>query len=740
MKKTVKKLAAVALAAAFTCGALGALTACEPGKGPGGSTKDEGVISQLPDKMVYDYVFKDFYDAYAKADEAESVSERYALMALAEAKLLEINAFSFTYANGGNYAISRVAPHSVTNTAWGNDDDRLHGTIVATEFVKATDRAALNDAWSKMKEGVNPADDTDGHDYKGADYNAYAKQYMTDHGYTLKNEYRMAYGTENVSWDVLASSEQTDSEILVNTYDGLAEYDELGLLQPALATEWTSSVNPENGHETYTFTIRQGVKWVDSQGREVADLKADDFVAGFQHMLDAQGGLEYLVDGVVVGASEYIAGDETDFANVGCRAVDDYTLEYELESEVSYFTTMLCYGVFAPMNRAYFTSHGGAFGVEEFAEAQASDSYTYASDKDNIAYCGPYTITSYTEENSMVLDANATYWNKDNINIQKITRLYNDGSVTTKAYDDAKAGTIDGAALTSVTMANAKADGLFDDYKYVSSVDATAFMVAYNLNRSSYANWTDPTAVVSGKSYVEKERTKIAMLNQNFRRALTHAFDRVAYRTVQTGTAETAANPLVNSYTPGDYVSLEEEVTVEINGKATTFGAGVFYGEILQAQLDADEAGITAWKFVESKGEYSSTGFDGWYNVDLAKEHFAAAVEELAAQGLEISAAKPIEIDIVYPSFSEVYSGMQQSYKQSIESATNGFVKVNLVDAATNAQLSYATYYINYGKDCNNDVCVGWTGWGPDYGDPSTFLDTFLPNGAGYMTKLTGLF
>ena len=31
------------------------------------------------------------------------------------------------------------------------------------------------------------------------------------------------------------------------------------------------------------------------------------------------------------------------------------------------------------------------------------------------------------------------------------------------------------------------------------------------------------------------------------------------------------------------------------------------------------------------------------------------------------------------------------------------------------------------------------SGWGPDYGDPSTYLDTFMPAG-GYMTKCIGLY
>ena len=46
--------------------------------------------------------------------------------------------------------------------------------------------------------------------------------------------------------------------------------------QPALAESYTVSADGLK----YTFKIRQGVVWVDNQNRKVADLTADDFVAG----------------------------------------------------------------------------------------------------------------------------------------------------------------------------------------------------------------------------------------------------------------------------------------------------------------------------------------------------------------------------------------------------------------------------------------------------------------------------
>ena len=140
-----------------------------------------------------------------------------------------------------------------------------------------------------------------------------------------------------------------------------------------------------------------------------------------QHMMDSNGDLGYLVEGIIVNATEYMNG-EVDFDEVGVKAVDDYTLQYTLVKDTSFFMTMLGYGVFAPMNRAYYISQGGQFGAD-YDDSAAT--YTYGKTPDNIAYCGPYLVSSMTAENSIVFSANPTYWNKDNINIQTITWLFN---------------------------------------------------------------------------------------------------------------------------------------------------------------------------------------------------------------------------------------------------------------------------------------------------------------------------
>ena len=668
---------------------------------------------------LYEDILGEFADYYAKADEAETLSEKFALQAIAEAKLMEAAVMLPLTSNGGNYAISRVVPNTATSTLWGNDSYRYHNVLVCTEPIKSEDRDALKALWKEVK-GTGT-------------WETKAKEYVASKGYTLKDSYTFAYTGDPQTWDVLATSQAADTEAIINTYDGLYEYDSENVLQPALAESYTKGTDGD--YTTYTFKIRKGAKWVDSQGREVADVKADDFVAGMQHMLDACGGLEYLVQGLIVNASEYIDGDVTDFAQVGVKAVDDTTLVYTLTNDAPYFMTMLGYGCFAPMSRTYYESQGGKFGADYDTTVE---SYTYGKTPDNIAYCGPYLVTNFTAENTIVFKANESYWNAENITMKTITWLYNDGKDVTKAYTDMVAGTIDGCGLNSSTLETAKADGNFEKYGYVSATDATSFMAFYNLNRTVLANVNDPNTVKSTQTEADVERTNAAMRNVHFRRAISMALDRGAYNAQAVG-EELALTSLRNCYTPGTFVTLEEEVTVDINGTAKTYPAGTQYGQIMQDQIDADGVKIKVWDPTADGGIGSSDGFDGWYNVDNAVEELNKAIEELAAIGIEVTAENPIKIDYPYFSGSQTYLNRANAYQKSLNDALGGKVVLNLVDCAVIQEWYYAGYWTDIGAEANYDI-YDLSGWGPDYGDPKTYLDTFLPEYAGYMVKCIGIY
>ena len=666
---------------------------------------------------VYDLVLSEYKEYYDKAKAADNVSERYALMAIAEAKLMEAAVMIPLESRGGQFAITRVAPRSTSSTLWGNDEDRLHQAIVIDEgILKGEEVQELRALWNEVR-GTGT-------------YDAKAKEYLTSKGYKLTDVYNYAYTSDPATWDVLGTSKQADTRAIVNTYDGLFEYDCENVHQPALATEMSVS---EDGLK-YTFKIREGVEWVDSQGRKVADVKADDWVAGMQHMMDCAEGLEYLTGEAganIVNADAYIAGKVTDFEQVGVKALDDYTLEYTLAAPSFFFETMLSYSVFAPMSRDYYTSQGGKFGEEFNPE---DETYLYGKDPDHIAYCGPYLVTNSTKENTIVFQANPNYWNKDNINIHTINWYYNDGQDALKAYNDFKAGILRSCGLTASSLEQAKTDGLFDEHNFISATDATSFMGFFMVNRTAFKNYNDPTVAVSTQTVEQAARTQAAMRNVNFRRALLMSLDRGSYE-AQTVGEELKYASMINSFTPGNFVYVPEDVTVDINGEAKTFPAGTYYGAIIQAQIDADEIPAKVW---DAETELSS-GFDGWYNPENAKVYLDKAVAELAEAGVVIDAENPIYLDLPVFATSEIYANRAEVLKQSIENATGKFVIVNKVNCDTSTDWYNAGYYPGNGYEHNFDI-YDVSGWGPDYGDPQTYLDNMLPDHMGYMIKCLGIF
>jgi ABC-type oligopeptide transport system substrate-binding subunit len=114
------------------------------------------------------------------------------------------------------------------------------------------------------------------------------------------------------------------------------------------------------------------------------------------------------------------------------------------------------------------------------------------------------------------------------------------------------------------------------------------------------------------------------------------------------------------------------------------------------------------------------------------------AIEELKAAGYEISKDNPVVIEIPYAGNSEVRTNRANVIKQSIEATFEGVVVVNLIDCVDTAGWLYAGYYPDYGYEMNADF-MDVSGWGPDYGDPQTYLATMTPAPGG-MVKSCGIY
>lgn len=706
----------------------------EPGDTPEDSEgEDEGEAESLgfpvtyDEDVLYEYNFGEFMEYYTAAKEADDLDVRRAMMAVAEAKLLESGLVIPGTSNGGNYAMQRTSTHAVTTVPYGSDSNRMHTYLVVDrdKMILESEIKEINAKWAELR-GTGTFRD-------------WVKEYLTGKGYTLQDTYNGNYSSDPSNWDVLTNGQSQNTAVLANTYDGLLIYDEENIQQPGLAESYEVS---EDG-KVYTFHLRAGVPWVDSQGREIAKVTADDYVAAMQHLLDAKGETTWLVTDTIYNADAYANGEITDFGEVGVKALDELTVEYTLVDDIPYFPTMLSYGTYAPLCRVYYESQGGKFGAE--FDRTAAD-YTYAKGPDSIAYCGPYLITSFTPKNSIVFQANPTYWDQDSIEIKTVTWSFNDGVDVTRNFNDFCNGKIDSCGLGLSTVKLAEEAGLFEDYVRISGTGNMSYYGNFNLARRAYANFNDDTILVSSVSHESADsidvangivtsdiiddaaRTHAAVNNRHFRLAIAFAWDRGAHM-AQTIGDDLKYVRLRNTFTQGDLVTMSKDTTIDINGTPTTFPAGTYYGEIIQAQFTAD--GFPAKAVDTSVGaDDPTTGFDGWFNVEEAKKEFALAVEELAAQGVEVSEENPIVLDLVHSAVETSTVNQAQVYVQSMEKAFGKALKINLMGATSYSDMDNATFYPETGAEHNMDITALNFGWGPDWGDPNSNLDIFTPSGA----------
>ena len=150
--KKIMKLISVALVLVMLAASF---AACSDPEKAGGIVSDPyagKTHAEISDE-IYEKVLGEFDTAYKAAKEAKTVAERFALMAIAEAKLLESGVMLPSTSKGGNYAISKVAPYTATPVLWGNDSYRYYRLLIVAgdKPIKAAERNELKALWNAKK-------------------------------------------------------------------------------------------------------------------------------------------------------------------------------------------------------------------------------------------------------------------------------------------------------------------------------------------------------------------------------------------------------------------------------------------------------------------------------------------------------------------------------------------------------------------------------------------------------------
>ena len=230
--------------------------------------------------------------------------------------------------------------------------------------------------------------------------------------------------TENQEIPTMDTSKSTDtlgSQILGNTMEGLYRLDKENKPIPAAAE---SSTKSEDGKK-YTFKLRKDAKW--SNGDPVT---AKDFVFAWQRLLDPKTAAEYAFIAFPIKNAEVVNKGEKPVTELGVKAVDDLTLEVELEQAVPYFLNLVAFPSYYPLNEKFVKEKGDKYGLES----------------DTTVYNGPFVLSDWKHEQGWKLKKNDQYWDKKTVKLDEINySVVKEPATNVNLYDS---GQIDFSLLT----------------------------------------------------------------------------------------------------------------------------------------------------------------------------------------------------------------------------------------------------------------------------------------------------
>lgn len=495
--------------------------------------------------------------------------------------------------------------------------------------------------------------------------------------YTGPDTFSMIANFDITTLDYVYNNKSSNGDYVNNFVEGLLTQDNHGKLVPGMASEWSCN---DDASEWY-FTIRDDAVWSTSAGEEYDAVTAEDFVTGLKHAVDSKSETLGLVADLIVGLREYSDGTGK-WEDVGIKA-DGNQLTYTLTGPCGYFDGMTTYTILWPINAEFLESKGSDFGAVE---------------PDSILYNGCYILSSLVPAQEVRFDANPNYYDAKNVFVQHVVVTYSDGKDPAQNFNMFVNGEVTSTTVNqSLPEVVAKAAELYPDNQYKSMTTATSYWGAFNWDRQMYALYNDPSVSTTSKTDAQKADAKAAILNADFRRAVYAAYSAHAVEAITLG-EEHADGVIRNTLVP---------YTFQTTSDGRTYGSIV---EKYAAELVADYEGIDL-----------NDGHDAWYNPELAKTFAERAKEELGDSVSEW----PIHIDVPVYAASENQKNMQLAMKKSIEDAIGDYVVIDLQFLEGNSSVYYSSFYNQpTGEDNSIDLVFG-AGWGPDYGDPLTYLHCF---------------
>ena len=284
--------------------------------------------------------------------------------------------------------------------------------------------------------------------------------------------FTVQYGPNPETLDPALNSAIDASNTIITIFEPLLLINENNEVIGGQAESWEAS---EDGL-TWTFTMRDGLKWSDG-----TDLNAKDFEYSFKRMADPDTAAPYaetclgMIDGFEEAAGFPDAdGNPTVEPNLDAlnvKASDDgKTLTIVLAYPCSYFDKIVAFAAMSPVQKATVEANGDA----------------WCTSPDTYVCNGPFMITEWTPSERIVLTKNPNYvggWDSSKIVSESITLLLlEDSSASFAAYNSGEAQLIKDVPTDEIPSLTKAEDG--GDF-YVDTILGT-YYVSLNLKRDAF--------------------------------------------------------------------------------------------------------------------------------------------------------------------------------------------------------------------------------------------------------------
>lgn len=213
-----------------------------------------------------------------------------------------------------------------------------------------------------------------------------------------KQTYNVIMNSDPSTMDVVKGNDTNSMNLLRNTAEPLTrleEHDGKQTREAAGAESWESN---EDG-TVWTFHLRDN-KWSDGQ-----PVTAADYAYAMKKTLDPESGSPNSFFLACVKNAGPVSKGKASVDELGIKAVDDKTLEITLENPTPYFLALTDTRAMLPLRQDLSEKYGEKYGAE----------------LDTIVSCGPFKITQWTHNSELILEQNENYWDKENVNLTKIT-------------------------------------------------------------------------------------------------------------------------------------------------------------------------------------------------------------------------------------------------------------------------------------------------------------------------------